>query len=184
MISKIRRTKRDLWSRLYLTKFDCVIMDDETYVEANYKQLSGQEVLYRKRKRKGTRYFQAYETVEVCKEISGLASHLYLWLEKQHFHSNQDCQLRNLREKVFENTSAAWRSTVVPYCVGRIWHLAITVKDHGKVCKNPSLSSNHKHYNIALIWPKANIVCITHASLHLFNNCQAMINLFGIMNVV
>ena len=64
--------------------FDCIIMDDETYVKADFKQIPGQ-VCYTAKKKAMLHQNLKKKSGQVCKKIFCLASNLQMRSEKQCF---------------------------------------------------------------------------------------------------
>ena len=72
--------------REYLTKFSCVIMDDETYVLEDFKQLQGM-CFYTAMQRNGVEeHFRTKKKAKFLKKMFGLAGNMQLWSSKLKLH--------------------------------------------------------------------------------------------------
>ena len=92
-----------------LTKFDCVVQDDETYVKADFKQLPGQEFYTVTGRGKVADIFKDIKRSKFTKEYM-------LWLEEQHLHCDRNIQPGNLCEQVPSKTSTAFPEATQLLC--------------------------------------------------------------------
>ena len=141
-----------------LTKFDCVVEDNETYVEADFKQLPGQEFYTATIRGKVTDIFKHIKLSKFAKKYlvwqsintSGLKSHI------RNRQSGNLCeQMPTKTFTAFSEAPQLFRSVLVGFGI-----MPLRKKDHGVVCcqQRSSGAQGQKPSQHARALPNRNIL--------------------------